>query len=361
MAEDRDESQKTEEPTAKRLADVREKGDVAKSQEVVNWIMIGAGTLMLMVFGGGMARDLAAVMRPYLAAPHDIVIDPLNAVKLSRSLGLSVLQILAVPFLLLMVAAIGGHLLQQPPAFTPTRLQIKFEKLSPIKGFKRLFGTQAILNLVKGVTKLVIVGAIAFGVLWPARQKIGALVSLDPALYLPAARSLSLRLLGAVLAVLALMALLDYVYQRYDFIKRNRMTRQEVRDEHRQLEGDPHVKSKIRQVRLERARRRMMARVPEATVVVTNPTHYAVALLYEQGKTRAPLCIAKGVDSLATRIKALAEEHKVPIVADPPLARALYASVDVEEEIPPEHYKAVAGVIGYVYRLKGELSGARRR
>jgi flagellar biosynthetic protein FlhB len=353
MADDRDDAQKTEEPTQKRLAEAREKGDVAKSQEIVNWVTIGAGTLVLLAFGGSMARDLAQVMQPFLAAPHDIVIDPPGALKLTKSLTIAVLQVLAVPFLLFMAAGVLGHLLQQPPAFTTERLKLKLEKLSPLAGFKRIFGAQALLNLAKGLTKLVIVGAVAFGVLWPERDAVGGLVSLDPALYLPAARDLSLKLLGAVLAVLALMALLDYVYQRYEHIKRLRMTRQEIRDEHRQLEGDPHVKGKIKQVRLERARRRMMARVPEATVVVTNPTHYAVALLYEQGKTEAPLCVAKGMNALALRIREVAEEHNVPIVEDPPLARALYASVELEEEIPPEHYKAVASVIGYVFRLKG--------
>lgn len=361
MADDRDESQKTEEPTQKRLADAREKGDVAKSQEIVHWFVISAGTLMLLVFGGSMARDLGVVMRPFLAAPHDVVIDPQGALKLAKSLALAVLQILAVPFLLLMAAGVSGHLLQNPPVFSPSRLELKFEKLSLLKGFKRLFGTQSIVNLLKGVTKLVIIGAVAFGVLWPARAKVGHLVSLDPALYLPAARALALKLLGAVLAVLALMAFFDFVYQRHDFFKRQRMTKQEVRDEHRQLEGDPHVKGKIKQVRLERARRRMMARVPEATVVVTNPTHYAVALLYEQRKTNAPLCVAKGVDALAARIRKVAEEHNVPIVEDAPLARALYGSVELEEEIPPEHYKAVAGVIGYVFRLKGMAKSAARR
>lgn len=361
MADGHDDSQRTEEPTQKRLADAREKGDFAKSQEIVNWVVIGAGTLVLLAFGGSMARDLEAVMRPFLAAPHDIVVDPSSALKLTKSLALAVLQILAVPFLLLMAAAVSGHLLQNPPVFAPSRLQLKLEKLSPLAGFKRLFGTQAIINLVKGVTKLVIIGAVTFGVLWPARKKIGNLVSLDPALYLPVTRQLSLKLLGAVLAVLALMALLDFVYQRHAFIKRQRMTKQEVRDEHRQLEGDPHVKGKIKQVRLERARLRMMARVPEATVVVTNPTHYAVALFYEQGKTNAPRCVAKGVDALAARIRKVAEEHEVPIVEDAPLARALYGSVELEEEIPPEHYKAVAGVIGYVLQLKHALTRSKRR
>jgi flagellar biosynthetic protein FlhB len=159
----------------------------------------------------------------------------------------------------------------------------------------------------------------------------------------------------AALAVLAVVAVLDYALQRYRFMQRNRMSKQEVKDELKQTDGDPAVKARIRKVRIERARRRMMAQVPEATVVITNPTHYAVALKYESGKMAAPICVAKGMDALALRIRAVAEEAEVPIVENPPLARALYASVELDEAVPPEHYKAVAQVIGYVMRLTGAL------
>jgi len=161
------------------------------------------------------------------------------------------------------------------------------------------------------------------------------------------------QILIAVLSVLALVAALDYLLQRFRFVQRNRMTKQEVKEEFRQTEGDPAVKARIRKIRMEKARRRMMAAVPEATVVITNPTHYAVALKYEQGKMAAPVCVAKGTDTLALRIRAVAEEHKVPIVENPPLARALYAAVELDEVVPPEQYKAVAQVIGYVMRLTG--------
>jgi flagellar biosynthesis protein FlhB len=156
------------------------------------------------------------------------------------------------------------------------------------------------------------------------------------------------------LVVIAVIAAADFVYQRQRFLSRHRMSRQELKDELKQSEGDPQIKGRIRQLRQERSRKRMMAAVPEATVVIMNPTHYAVALKYESGKMGAPVCVAKGVDRIALRIREIAEEHDVPVVENPPLARALYASVELEAEVPPEHYKAVAGVIGYVMRLANE-------
>jgi flagellar biosynthetic protein FlhB len=165
---------------------------------------------------------------------------------------------------------------------------------------------------------------------------------------------LLMRILIAALAVLAAIAAGDYLLQRYQFLKRNRMSRQEIRDEFRRTEGDPAIKARIRQLRIERAKRRMIAEVPKATVVITNPTHYSVALRYESGKTPAPICVAKGVDAVALRIREAADKHGVPIVENPPLARALYATIDLDEAVPPEHYKAVAQIIGFVMKLSGK-------
>jgi flagellar biosynthetic protein FlhB len=163
------------------------------------------------------------------------------------------------------------------------------------------------------------------------------------------------KVLLAALVVLAIIAAADYVIQRYRFLQRNRMSKQEVKEEFRQNEGDPQIKAKIRQIRQERAKKRMIAAVPEATVIITNPTHYAVALKYESGQMAAPICVAKGVDALALKIREVAREHDVPVVENPPLARALHATVEVDEQIPTEHYKAVAQVIGYVMRLTGRF------
>jgi len=193
-------------------------------------------------------------------------------------------------------------------------------------------------------------------ILWPEREALAALVQLDLVKVLPFAKDLAIRMMACVLAAMTAIAALDYAYQRWEYMKRQRMTKQEVKDEFKQSEGDPTVKAKIRQVRQERSRRRMMAAVPEASVVIANPTHYAVALKYDHGQSGAPTCVAKGVDALALRIRETAEANNVPVVENPPLARALYGAVDIDDEIPLEHYKAVAEIIGFVMRnAKGRV------
>ncbi|MEL7028797.1 MAG: flagellar type III secretion system protein FlhB, partial [Pseudomonadota bacterium] len=276
---------------------------------------------------------------------------PRDVLEASAALGMA--------GLILVAAAVLGNIVQQMPVLSTEKMQPKLSKLSLIQGAKRLFGAQGLVNFLKGVFKLAIVSVILVAVLWPERDALAALVTLDLAMVLPFAKDLAVRMMACVLAAMTAIAALDYAYQRWEYMKRQRMTKQEVKDEFKQSEGDPAVKAKIRQVRQERSRQRMMAAVPEASVVVTNPTHYAVALKYEHGQAGAPVCLAKGVDSLALRIRETAEEHDVPIVENPPLARALYGSVEIEEEIPIEHYKAVAEVIGYVMR-KAKGVGARR-
>jgi flagellar biosynthetic protein FlhB len=353
MAEDQDESQKTEEPTAKRLADAFEKGDIVKSQEVNNWVAVAAGATVLAMFGGPMSRHFAQLLQSFIARPETYDPDPDALLALARGLFMQVGAILSMPALLFVGAALAGHVLQNRPSFHLDKLQPKLDKLNPLAGLKRLFGGSAIANFLKGLAKLLIVGVAAFAVLWPERMKLGLLMGAEPAMLLPVTLSLSIKVLSTALAILGVVAVMDYVMQRRSFYKRNRMTKQEVRDEQRQSEGDPLVKGKIKQIRAERSRRRMMAKVPEATVIVTNPTHYAIALQYETGKNIAPVCLAKGIDQVALRIREVAKAHDIPIVEDPPLARVLYATVDLDQEVPPEHYKAVAGIIGYVLRLKG--------
>jgi flagellar biosynthetic protein FlhB len=199
--------------------------------------------------------------------------------------------------------------------------------------------------------KLAVVSAVLWFVLAPKFAGIAGMVSVDPALILSDFQDLALLIFGAVLAVVTLIAIADYVYQRNRWWQRQKMTVQEVRDEYKQMEGDPKVKGRIQALRKERSRRRMMAQIPEATVVIANPTHFAVALKYDRSMS-APKCVAKGVDTLALRIRALAEEHEVPVIENPPLARALYAAVEVDRTIPAEHFKAVAEVIGFVMRLQ---------
>ena len=266
-----------------------------------------------------------------------------------------VAAILAPAFALLIAAGLAGHLLQNRPSFSAEKIKPDFSKLSLAKGLKRMFGIEGLTNLVKGLLKIAIVGAAVWTTLWPERGRLESLLTQSPADVAGDMIHLLMKVMLAALAVLAVVAGLDYFLQRFQFQQRNKMSRQEIKDEFRQSEGDPAVKAKIKQIRTERARRRMMTAVPGATVVITNPTHYAVALKYESGVTAAPVCVAKGVDALALKIRETAEAHEVPIVENPPLARALYATVELDEAVPPEHYKAVAQVIGYVLKLTGKV------
>jgi flagellar biosynthetic protein FlhB len=191
-------------------------------------------------------------------------------------------------------------------------------------------------------------------ILWPKRNQLDGLVTMDPAVVLLVSRTLSLDVLGAVVAVLAIIAAADYLFQYRQWYNKLKMSLQELKEEFKQTDGDPHVKAKIRQLRMERTKKRMMAAVPQASVIITNPTHYAVALQYDRGMS-APVCVAKGLDNIALKIREVGAEHDIPIVENPPLARALHATVEIDEEVPPEHYKAVAEVIGYVMRLQGAV------
>jgi flagellar biosynthesis protein FlhB len=351
MADERDDAQRTEEPTGRRLDEARSKGDVVKSPEVSSFVMLAVGTLGIVSLAGFAARTFRQQFQVFLENPAEIVMDPGGASAVFHHVVVGFFLLVGPALALFLVAGAGSHLIQSGLIFSAERLKPQLSKLSLTAGFKRLFGLDGLINLVKGIAKLGLIGAAGFWAAWPERGQLGTALDIGPAGMAALAISLTIRVLIAMLVVFALVAVLDYIYQRQRFLARHRMTRQELREEVKQSEGDPQVKARIRQIRLDRAKRRMIAAVPEATVVITNPTHYAVALKYESGKMGAPVCVAKGVDHLALNIRKVAEEHDVPVVENPPLARALYAAVDLDEEIPAEHYKAVAGVIGYVMRL----------
>ena len=352
MAEqDQDKSQRTEDPTQKRLDDALKRGDVVKSQEVSTWFIIAGGTLVLTAFSGTMSAGLTTTLRGLIANSYQLRVDGHGLIWLSGKLGGELLATLAIPFVLLTLAAIGGNIIQHRLLWTTDTLQPKFNRVSPLAGIKRLFSAQALANFVKGLLKLAVVGAVLTILLWPERYRAEGLTWTDPAAILPVTRDLSLKLLGAVVALLAVVAAVDYLFQYRQWYERQKMTLRELKDEFKESEGDPTVKGKLKQIRQSRMRKRMMAAVPKATVVITNPTHYSVALQYERGMD-APICVAKGVDAVALKIREIAREHSVPIVENPPLARALHATVDVDEAISAEHYKAVAEVISFVMRLR---------
>ncbi|MBG6157111.1 flagellar biosynthetic protein FlhB [Labrenzia sp. EL_159] len=355
MADDTDDSEKTEDPTQKRLKEAHDKGDVPKSQEVSTWFTLAGATLMIAIFAPGAAASLGELMSGYLEHAHQIPVDGYALKALWRDTGQSVALIVGVPLIALVLMAVAGNLIQHQPLFTGETIKPKLSKVSPASGFKRLFSADSLVNFTKGMLKISIVGAVMVAVMWPHRDEAEIIIFAETSVILQEARVLILQLLAAILAVMTVVAGADFIYQKNKWFNKQKMTLREVKEEYKQTEGDPQVKGKIRQLRMERSRKRMMSAVPQATVVVTNPTHYAVALKYEEGMG-APLCLAKGTDAIALKMREIARENEIPVVENPPLARALYATVDIDREVPEEHYKAVAELIGFVYRMRRRAS-----
>ncbi|MDZ7629532.1 MAG: flagellar biosynthesis protein FlhB [Parvularculaceae bacterium] len=358
MAEEQDQSQKTEQPTPKRLADARKKGDAPRSAEIPATAMIAAGGLALWLMSDGLAQAFTRLGMTFLERPHEFLADAEGLQAIYGKLAAASGAMLAGLALLFVIAAAGAHIAQAAPVLAPDRLKPSLKRLSPIEGAKRLFGPQALANFLKGVGKLCIIGAILIFTLWPDHEKLAGLPFADERAALAMSKGLVLKLIAVTVGAMSIVAALDYAFARQQWMKRLMMTREEVKRELKETDGDPQIKGRRRQQREARARRRMMKAVKEASVLIMNPTHYAVALKYESGKTTAPLCVAKGLDDIALRLRAAAEEARVPVVENPPLARALYAAVEIDEEIPVDHYEAVAKVIGYVM---GKARAARAR
>jgi len=355
MAEDNDPASKTEEPTSRRLDDARGKGDVAKSHDLATWASFAGTAGAMMIAGGAMCQQLAGKLLPFIAQPDQFHLQDGGALQVVRLAALAAAPALALVLGAGMISGVAGNVIQTGFLWATDKLKFDVSKVSPLSGFKRLFGLDGLINFVKSVLKLILVGFTAWLVVKPHASEVLLLGTMDPAGILPFAVSIIKALVFAVMIVMGGGAILDWIWQRQRFSQRMRMSREELKEETRQSEGDPHVKGKQRQIRAERARRRMMQQVPKATVVITNPTHYAVALRYAQGETEAPICVAKGSDQVALRIREVARDANVPVIEDPPLARALFAAVEVDETIPVQQYQAVAKIIGFV------LSQAKRR
>jgi flagellar biosynthetic protein FlhB len=320
---------------------------------------------VLAIGGGWFVRDLAMRLLPFIAHPQSIDVSSGGAMIVGQQAALAAAPTLLAVALGAAVAGVAGNLFQTGLLWTGEKMKPDLKKVSPMEGFKRIFGVDGLVQFLKSALKIIITGAVAWLSMKPHAEDLGRLAAMEPAAILPLGAELLKALFFAVMAFLTVTAGLDWLWQRQRFMQRMRMSREELKDEYKQSDGDPHVKAKQKQIRAERARRRMMQNVPNATVVVMNPTHYAVALRYEQGETVAPECVAKGMDELALRIRAVAEEHGVPIIEDAPLARALYAAVDVDEQIPESHFEAVAKIIGFIMsasrRRQGRNAGPRAR
>jgi flagellar biosynthetic protein FlhB len=345
-----DSDDRTEAATPRRIQKAREEGNVPLSPEAPALAGLAACMLLGMLAGPGLAQHLAERLATVLAGAH--ALDPAAALRASLLAGVEA----ALPFVLAALAAgIMAVLLQTGFLFNLQALVPDLSRLSPARGLSRLFGRQGLVQVGLALLKLAIAATVAWWVLGPVWPQLPAALLWEPGTLLEHASRQVLRLVLAILGAQTVLVLLDVLRVRLTHAAGLRMSRQDVREEHRETEGDPLIKARIRRIRMQRARRRMLRAVPKATVVVTNPTHYAVALVYDRSfGSAAPRVVAKGIDAMAARIRAIAEEHRVPLVANPPLARALWR-VELEAEIPPDLFQAVAEVIAYVWRLKSAV------
>lgn len=349
--------ERTEPATPKRRQEAREHGQIARSRELNTMTLLLAASGGVLLLGENLIRGLARVVDQGLNLSRAQLFDPASAVTLLAEAVRGALITLAPLFLLLVVAALLAPLALGGWSFSAKAIGPKWERLDPVKGLARVFSWQGLVELVKALAKFALLGTIAFLLL---RQQAGAFLSLsnEP---LEQALQHAASLVGwsflAVSLGMILIAALDVPFQLWNHTRQQRMTRQEVRDELKETEGRPEIKSQIRRLQREIAQRRMMTEVPKADVVITNPTHYAVALKYDPGRMRAPRVVAKGAGLIAARIRELAAEHRVPLLSAPPLARALYASTDLGQEIPQGLYLTVAQVLTYVYQLRQGRAG----
>lgn len=353
MADD-DDAQKTEDPTPKKLEEARKRGEVPMSREVNTWFMLLIGTMVVVMFVPGMMRDMSQFLQMFIEQSWQVHTDEALVYVLQR-VFLQIAGFVGLIMIVLFFAGMIGPFAQIGPLVSYESITPKLNKVSPVQGFKRIFSSKSLFEFVKGLLKVVLVSVVVYYAIKPYFGGIEHVIDLPMAAVLDEMMTIFIRMMIAILVLLVVLAGMDLLYQRYTHYQKMRMSKQEIKDEYRNAEGDPHVKGKIRMLRMERAQNRMMQSVPQSTVVITNPTHFAIALKYDPDKMDAPVCVAKGADFVALKIREIAKDAGVIIVENPPLARTLFKVLDIDDVVPPEHYKAVAEVISYVFRLTKRL------
>ncbi|SHF51934.1 flagellar biosynthesis protein FlhB [Ornithinibacillus halophilus] len=344
--------EKTEKATPKKRLDERKKGKVAKSQDVNTGILLLLSFIILFVFGGFM-KDNMLVLYQYTFTEYihwDVTSSTVYQVLIE---GLITMAKIVAPIMVIAIfAGFASNLMQIGFLFTTEPLKLDLKKIDPIQGAKRIFSIRALVELLKSLFKISLIGAITFTVIWIYKDDMMMLAFKDVENALGFFGQVTMIMAVAAIIALLFIAVFDYAYQRYDFEKNMRMSKQDIKDEYKNIEGDPLIKSKIKEKQRQMAMQRMMSEVPEADVVITNPTHYAIAIKYDEKKANAPYVVAKGADHIALRIKEIAKVHKVVTVENRPLARALYDKLEINDLIPEEFYQAVAEILAYVYRLE---------
>ena len=351
MAEDSD-LEKTEQPSQRKLDQAKEKGQVARSRELSTFsvLLVGGGTLWFM--GASLTQQMVQLLHDGLTISQDLVFKPELIIPRLYDLSLDMLITFSPVLLMLLLAAFFSPLLMNGWLFSADSLMPKFSRMNPISGIARMFSAQSLVELTKAIGKAIVVGGIATWVIWHNRDDVLELATISTISAIPQMGSLVGGSFMAIVGAMLIIVAIDVPFQLYDHNKKLMMTKEEVRKESKETEGDPMVKGRIRSMQREMARRRMMEAIPTADVVVTNPTHYSVALKYSDSGMRAPTVVAKGSHLIAQRIREIAAENNVPILEAPPLARALHKHTEIGESIPEALYTAVAEVLAYVYQLK---------
>ncbi|MDR9854556.1 flagellar biosynthesis protein FlhB [Paenibacillus sp. VCA1] len=347
--------EKTEKATPKKRQDTRKKGQVAKSQELSGSVVLLASFLSLLMFGGFIKERLVGLFKDVFLNRLNSGVSIGNVMNMAMEYVIQILILMAPLFITTVVLALVANVAQVGFMLTGEMLKPKFSKLNPIKGFKNIFSVRSLVECLKSIFKVTVIGLLVYQTLSGALPKIGKLSEMNLEKTFHFAADLTMNLGLKIGAALFAMAILDYLYQRYEFEKSIRMSKQDIKDEYKKMEGDPLVKGKIRERQRRMAMQRMMQEVPKADVVITNPTHFAVALKYEGSKMEAPQIIAKGQDFVALRMKEVAKEHGVITMENKPLARALYHRAEIGDSIPADLFQAVAEVLAYVYKLKGKV------
>ncbi|WP_410769241.1 flagellar biosynthesis protein FlhB [Fontibacillus sp. BL9] len=347
--------EKTEKATPKKRQDARKKGQVAKSQDISGSVILLSSFLCLIAFGGYIKERLVSLFSDVFFHRLTMNVTQENVMLMLGDYAVEILMLLAPIFLVIVVMAVIANYAQVGFLLTGDPLKLKFSKLDPIKGFKKIFSMHALVEFFKSLLKLTIIGYLVYTTIWDARSHIAKLGQIPVEEAFRFTSEVTMNLGIKIAAALLVLAVLDYIYQKYEHEKSLKMSKQDIKDEYKKMEGDPIIKGKIRERQRRMALQRMMQEVPKADVIITNPTHFAVALKYDGSQMDAPQVVAKGQDFLALRIKEIAKEHGVVTIENKPLARALFQRAEIGDMIPGDLFQAVAEVLAYVYRLQGKV------
>lgn len=353
MAEDQEQAQKTEEPTPKRIEDAIKRGHVAFSREITSFVMLVMLSVFVLWIAPPLLKTANFEIAPYVVQPHEFEFDgdADDPLRLALKIVMELALLMSIPFVISIISALLGSFIQNGIIISPEAIGFKFDKINPLTGFKRIFSINSVVEFVKGILKISLIGIAAYMSIRADLDNLEQIHMLDFSGVFDVLSGMVFKMLITICTIMAVISVLDLIYQKQQYKKSLMMTKQEVKEEMKQTDGNPEIKAKMRAIRLERARRRMIAEIPKATVVITNPTHFSVALRYESGAMQAPQVIAKGQDNMALQIRKIAKKHNIPIVENKPLARALFDTVELDEFIPYEHYKAVAEIISEVMKF----------